>query len=303
MKKQIILVILFFFAFLSQDVFSRGKTALNFLLIGVDAKIISLADAGVAGPPEIGTIYYNPAGLGFYKKNSFILTYRNWLVDGKFIYTAISVPSKLANLAIALTSLSIHDIEIRTRPGQSQGSFTARDLSLAISASPTLSSDFKIGITAKYVFERIFVDKTDLFAFDFGFLYNFKILDLNIFAGASLKDLGPKGKYRISAFNLPTTVSTGLSVSYSVASSGSEILMLIDMKHRVYDNSNLIGFGTGLQLLSTLFLSLGYSLGENSESFRFGIGVNLKKADLYYSFSSLEQNLPDSHTLTFKLKF
>ena len=45
-----------------------GKSGFNFLSIGVDAKVVSLADAGVALPPELGTIYYNPAGLGTFKR-------------------------------------------------------------------------------------------------------------------------------------------------------------------------------------------------------------------------------------------
>ena len=47
-----------------------GKSGFNFLSIGVDAKVVSLADAGVALPPELGTIYYNPAGLGTLNKFS-----------------------------------------------------------------------------------------------------------------------------------------------------------------------------------------------------------------------------------------
>ncbi|CUS96912.1 hypothetical protein JGI24_00191 [Candidatus Kryptobacter tengchongensis] len=296
-------IFLTLFVLCFQVLLSGGKTGFNFLSIGVDARVVSLADAGVALPPEIGTIYYNPSGLALHKKTSLLLTYRNWLVDGRFIYTSFSFPSRFSNFAISLTSFSIPDIEIRTRPSEAQGKFTFRDLSIAFSASPNWESRIKTGITVKYIFEKIFVDETHLVAFDFGILYAFAISRFNFYTGASLKDIGFKGKYRNSSVNLPSAISIGASASYSVAQSGIEILLLVEAKRKFHESVNLISTGFGFKFLSSFVLNLGYVSGRKLENLRFGGGIELNKIRLYYSFSSLEYNFPNSHTITINFNF
>lgn len=286
-----------------QILLSGGKTGFNFLSIGVDARIVSLADGGVALPPEIGTIYYNPAGLALYKKNSLMLTYRNWLVDGKFVYASFTFPSRFSNFAVSLTSFNIPDIEIRTKPGEAQGKFTSGDLSIAFSASPNWGSKIKTGITIKYVFEKIFVDETHLVAFDLGALYTFAISQFNFYVGTSLKDIGFNGRYRSSNVSLPSTISLGVSASYSVAQSSTEILLIVEAKRKLYEPISLISTGFGLKFLSSVALNLGYVSGGNLENLRFGGGIDLNKILLYYSYSSFEYNFPNSHTITIKFNF
>lgn len=295
--------LLFLSLFCSQILLSGGKTSFKFLTIGVDAKVVSLADAGVAIFPDIGTIYYNPAGLAYQDKNSFILTYRNWLIDGDFVYFSASIPTKNLNFAISLTSLSISDIEIRTMPGEIQGKFTSRDLSLAFSISPKWRSNLKTGLTIKYIFEKIFVDEIHFFALDLGVLYPFKISDFNFYTGVSLKDIGFSSKYRNSSINPPSTLSIGASVSYSVAQSSIEPLLLFEGKHKFYDRTNLFSTAIGFKFLSGFTINLGFTSGNNINKFRFGTGIETKNLAIQYAFAPNEFNFPTSHTLTIKFNF
>lgn len=278
-----------------------GKSGFNFLSIGVDAKVVSLADAGVALPPELGTIYYNPAGLGALKRNSVLITYRNWMVDGKFLYASVSIPTKFLNFALSLTSFSVSDIEIRERPGEAEGKFTSRDFGLSLSASPNLSTKLKVGLTAKYILEKIFVDETNLVSFDLGILYAFKFSQFNFQTGASLKDFGFKGKFRTDNINPPTMLSIGASINYSIAPGSIDILLNAETKHKFYDSLSLLSMGIGFKFLSSFTLNLGYISGYNIGNLRFGGGVELSKFSVHYAFSSFEHNFPNSHVITINL--
>ncbi|CUS96446.1 hypothetical protein JGI5_00636 [Candidatus Kryptonium thompsonii] len=275
-----------------------GKSGFNFLSIGVDAKVVSLADAGVALPPELGTIYYNPAGLGTFKRSSVLITYRNWMVDGKFLYTSVLIPTKFLNFALSLTYISATDIEIRERPGEAEGKFTSRDFGISLSASPNLGTKLKVGMTAKYILEKIFVDETNLVSFDLGVLYSFKLSQFNFQAGASLKDFGSKGKFRTESINPPTTLSIGASISYSIAPGSIDILLNIEAKRKFYDSLNLLSVGIGFKFLSNFNLNFGYIFAHNPGNLRFGGGIELSKFSVHYAFSPLGYNFPDSHVFT-----
>ncbi len=281
-----------------QTLLSGGKSGFNFLSIGVDAKVVSLADAGVALPPELGTVYYNPAGLGALRQSSVLITYRNWMVDGKFLYGSVSIPTNFFNFALSLTSFSVSNIEIRERPGEASGKFTARDFGVFLSASPKLSTKIKTGVTIKYIFEKIFIDETNLVAFDLGVLYSFKLSQFNFQAGTSLKDFGFKGKFRNVDINLPTTLSIGASISYSIAPSGIDILLNAETRRKFYDSLNLLSIGINFKFLSSFNLNLGYISGCETGNLRFGGGVELRKFSIHYAFSPLEHNFPDSHVIT-----
>lgn len=296
-------VIIITLIILTQTSFCGGKTGFNFLTIGVDAKIISLGDAGISKPVGIGTVYYNPAGLAkLGQSSSLLFTYRNWMIDGKFLYSSVGIPSKLLNFALSLTSLTISDIEIRDRPGRAEGNFSARDFSLALSIAPNTGSNIKFGITAKYIFEKIFVDEAQAVAFDIGLIHNFDFSRFSIYIGAVLKDFGFKGKYRNESINLPTIVAFGASTTYAPIED-SKLSLHANIKHRFYENLNLISLGVGIDFLSMVMLNTGYEIGAQAKSLRFGFGLNLKNFSINYAFSSFELDFPNSHTFTLELKF
>lgn len=287
---------------LTQTLFCGGKTGFNFLTIGVDAKIVSLADAGISNPLGIGTVYYNPAGLAKLGQNiSVLFTYRNWMVDGKFFYGSVGIPSKFLNFALSLTSFTISDIEIRNRPGKPEGTFSSRDFSLALSVAPNTNSSTRIGITAKYVYEKIFVDETQAIAFDIGLMRSFDFSRFNLNIGASLKDFGFKGKYRNESINLPTTLAFGASTIYAPLED-FKLSLHAKTKFRFYENLNLTSLGVSIDFLSIISLNSGYEFSAQTKSLGFGFGINLKNFSINYAFSSFEFNFPNSHSLTLEIK-
>jgi hypothetical protein len=287
---------------LTQTLFCGGKTGFNFLTIGVDAKNIALSDAGISNPMGVGMVYYNPANLAKLDLNTSVLfTYRNWMVDGKFLYASVGIPSKFLNFALSLTSFTISDIEIRNRPGKPEGTFSMRDFSFALSIAPNTNSNTKVGVTAKYVFEKIFVDETQTVAFDIGFAHGFDFSRFNLNIGASLKDFGFKGRYRNEGVNLPTTLAFGASAFYAPLED-FKISLHTKTKFRFYENLNLASFGIGMDFLSIISLSSGYEFGTQTKSLGFGFGINLKNFSINYAFSSFEFNFPNSHSLTLEIK-
>ncbi len=287
---------------LTQTLLCGGRTGFNFLTIGVDAKIISLGDAGISKPMGIGTVYYNPAGLAKLGQNiSVLFTYRNWMIDGKFFYGSVGIPSKFLNFALSLTSFTISNIEIRNRPGKPEGTFSSRDFALALSVAPNISSNTKFGITAKYIFEKIFVDETQTVAFDIGFMHGFDFSRFNLNVGASLKDFGFKGKHRDEEINLPTILAFGASIAYAPLKDFN-LSFYANTKYRFYESLNLVSFGIGIDFLSIFALNAGYEFGAQTKSLGFGFGVDLENLSINYAFSSFKFDFPNSHSLTLEIK-
>ncbi len=287
------------FVILTQTIICGGKTGFNFLTIGVDAKLVSLGDAGVSKPSGIGAIYYNPANLSALKRGAVMFTYRNWMVDGKFFYGSAGLSTKHINLALSLTSLTIPDIEIRHRPGEPEGRFSSRDFSFALTISPNINSRLKFGLTTKYIFEKIFTDEIQSVAFDVGLLYglNFSNFTLNI--GASLKDFGFKESN--ANVNPPTSLILGASMGHATGEN-IKVYLSTDVKHRFYEKLNLIVLGIGFEFISVVELNVGYETGNHLKSTVLGIGFNFKNFTINYAFTPFELQFPNSHTFTLEFK-
>ena len=281
-------------------IYAGGKTGFGFLNIGVDARIISLGDAGVALQNGNQGTYYNPSSISSLTKPAIVFTYKNWMVDGKFFHTSFGIPWKLFNIGFSLTSFTISNIEIRNKPGNSEGKFSSRDFAFAFTISPNVKSDLKFGLTTKYVFEKIFVDEFWDIAFDIGLSYKYKIEDLKleIITGASLRNLDVGGVFKQNGSNLPTIGALGASIFYTpFGSDGVKLLFCGELKHRFYEHLNSAGFGLSVDF-GTFSLNSGYELGAQSKSIGFGFGVNLNRISLNYAFSPFEFDFPNSHTFT-----
>ncbi len=282
--------------------YAGGKTGFGFLNIGVDAKTIALGDAGVAFQNGVRSVYYNPSAISSLKKPSLVFTYKNWLVDGKFLYTSFGIPWKFINIGLSLTSFTISNIEIRNRPGKPDGIFSSRDFAFAFTVSPNVKSPLKFGLTAKYIFERIFVDEVWNFAFDFGMSYKVEYSKIGINAGVALKNIGAGKVFRRDKIYLPTTGALGAVIFYAPFNSSElKILFSSELRHRFVENANFSGLGLGLDW-GVFSLYSGYELSEQFKSIGFGFGLNLSRISINYAFSPLEFDFPNSHTFTIEFK-
>ena len=98
-----------------------GQAGLSFLKLGVSARGIAMADAMSATTEGPASLFYNPAGLVRGDTTSaveLLFTHREWIEDTRVEFLAGKVPiSDNQAVGLALTSTTVPDIELRTRPG------------------------------------------------------------------------------------------------------------------------------------------------------------------------------------------
>ena len=73
--KKVLVVIMFLFSY----VLCVGEAGAVFLLINPGAGAAGVGEAQTGKANDAYATYYNPAGLGFLKKNEFVLQHVNWL--------------------------------------------------------------------------------------------------------------------------------------------------------------------------------------------------------------------------------
>ena len=173
------------------DVSKVGTVAASFLEIEVGSRGIGMGGAYVAVVDDATAVYWNPAGLARISKSEAVLVHTNWLVDTSFDFVAIAFP--VGNRGIfgaSITSLSTDDMEVRTvlLPEGTGERFSTSDISAGLSYALDLTDRFSIGVTAKYISQKIWHMSASGFAMDIGTLFKTNFNGMTI--GMSISNFG-----------------------------------------------------------------------------------------------------------------
>lgn len=164
------------------DYSNVGRAGLQFLKIGAGSRGVAMGGAFTAVSTDASALYWNPAGIARLKKTEVIFSHTNWLVDLNHEYVGVVLPMGLmGNIGFSATFLSygeierttIDDIETIAREDWGEGltPFAANDLALAVTYARNLTDKFTVGVTSKYVREKIAEMSTGGLAFDVGTYY------------------------------------------------------------------------------------------------------------------------------------
>ena len=266
----------------AQEFAKVGTAGAQFLKIGVGARGAALGEAYDAVCNDASSIFWNPAGLAFVKKNSALFSHANWLAGirheaGAFAHSFGS----LGVVGVSFVHLNSGDIEETTVEMQ-EGTgeyFTASNLMFGASFARMLTDRFSIGGNLKYVEENLADEKATAWGVDIGILYytGFKSLRL----GMSIRNFGPElqfsGNYKdydkgtwvldpVSGkpqqkeylpYHLPMTFK--ISLGYDLIETQNTFLTLgADLAHP-NDNVEKLNLGAELKLMRVLALRLGYT--------------------------------------------
>ncbi len=282
-----------------------GKSGFAFLKVGVSGRGIAMADAMAASASGASAAYYNPAGILSFNKGTssqIFLSHREWIQDtrAEFLGASTTLGEKDA-LGLSLNSTTVSDIEIRTVPGASTGTFTARSISLGISYSRKLSDVLQAGLTGKLLYEKIFVDEASGLAADLGVQYITSVEGLT--AGAVLSNLGGVSKLKSENTTLPTSLRLGGAYTTDVASMKSTAMFAADFGYLFPGSQSVLSIG-GEFLYDNLFaIRAGYQFGTEARAFSTGIGVTYGIAGFEYAFAPLSSDLGSTHTFALALHF
>lgn len=302
-KKFIILVVLLLSDYGLSQVFS-GTTAGQFLKIEVGAKAIGMGGAFVSQSNDVSSIYWNPGSIAKLKNSSAMFTHTYWIASLNHDFAGVILKIGEQNaVGFSYTMLGTGDMKVRTEiyPEGTGELFTANDYAIGISYGMNLTEDFSLGVTGKYVGEKIWHMSASTIAFDFGLLYNTPINNLNL--GMSISNIGGKIKYagednfiyysynpdehgnsqniyaeiKMDEWDLPLIYRVGLSMKILEGDMHSIIISADALHPNDYNEFVNLGFEYGFK--ERVFLRAGYKSlfkKESEEGLTVGLGL------LYY---------------------
>ena len=280
------------------NVSNKGTVAAAFLEIGIGARAEAMGGSytAVAGRPEM--IYWNPAGLAYTEGLAASFTHAEWLADTNFDFFTIATPLPFfdAVLAASFTSLAVPEQRVRTvlEPDGTGEFYDAQDFAVNLSVAARLISSFSIGVSGKYISQRIWTESASQMALDVGVYYQTPLSGLAI--GASISNFGPdmrlEGKnltniidpdlinrgienipveYKTDAFPLPQIFRFGLAYDTPLPGKGN-LVTTMSLMHPTgstesmslgieYGFANLIFFRAGYQNLFERDAINGLTLG------------------------------------------
>lgn len=170
-----------------------GFSGMQFLKIGAGARGSAMAGAFTAVADDATALYWNPAGIARLRTIDAAFAHTNWFVDINNEYIACVFPGGLlGNFGISASFLSMGEMQrttiddittpAREDEGVSLPTFSSSDVALGLTYARSLTNKFCVGITAKYVREKIAEMSASGLAFDIGthYMTGFKTLRIGM---------------------------------------------------------------------------------------------------------------------------
>ena len=272
----------------------EAGTGLSFLKLGVGARSIAMGEAYTAITTDHSSIFYNPASLRFAKSHELQLMHKEWIAETSSEYLGASVMGENFSYGFSALNTSVGEIEVRTKPGPAEGTFSAQNFALGLTVSFSVDEHLAIGLTGKFLYEKIFVDEASGYGFDIGGSYRYSN---DLMFGASILNIGSMNVLRNQATELPTTVRVGAAYNY-LEFDNIFLVGAADIVKTLKDNQTHFNAGVEAKYDQLLSLRAGYKTGYSNTSFTAGFGVIYGIIKLDYAFVPFSEGFNSSHTFS-----
>jgi hypothetical protein len=277
-------VLLLFLAPLQAGFFvGEGATGASFLKIPVSARAAALGGVlnGIAG--DISTIDTNPAGLVNFTRTDIIATYIDYLEDTSLQSVAAGFPlssrgssraseddhggslfrKKQLGMGVEYRVFHAED-DTRDALGVKAGDLDIRDQLLSVGFAMTPSPVLSVGVTGKYISQKLADESLTNFAGDAGFEYK---LNPNFTLAGAIQNLGPSKAFISEKDPLPTTAHFG------VVTQNRKWLMLVNGS---YGRDKIARESGGVEFTLNHFLKFrGGLFHDTTLEFTGGFGIQL----------------------------
>ena len=322
------------FLLMSIDLYGQnpnvGTSGAQFLKIPVGARAIGMGGAYVSNTNDASALFWNPAGITSVKDNELFASYTSWWGGINLSHAAfVNTSEDIGSFGVSMSLLTMGEMEVTTelQPEGTGQKFDAQDLMIGVSYARRLTQDFSVGVTMKFINERIWNETSSGLGFDIGTQYRIGIGDLAI--GMSMTNFGADMKYDGTDLNVkydadaqnpnnrlaPAKLATNdypLPLHFQVGASmtivntdGIKVLVAADAAHP-NDNEERVNVGTEVTVMGQFFLRGGYRFGYDTETGTFGAGAlaSLGGSTVVFDYSySLYNLLPNVHRVSVGLRF
>ncbi|MEW6557466.1 MAG: PorV/PorQ family protein [Elusimicrobiota bacterium] len=280
-----------------------GATSSEFLLLPKGARAAAMSGSLASVDDGSNSIFYNPAAIGLQRQQNICLSHSEWLEDINFENIAYSMPlTKKIAVGFGIEYLGISEIEGKENQTSPTSQFNASDLAIDLGVSCSINKKIAVGLSTKYIEQKIDTEKSYSVSLDIGGIYTKKINSYRIVSiGISVENIPAKEPEFIDEVeNLPTKLVTG--VSYKPL---DEILLLSTDLTLMKNSKPAANFGTEVFIYDILSIRAGYKLDTSFERLAritFGTGLVLGSLSVDYAYLPFEP-LTDTHIFSLSFKF
>jgi hypothetical protein len=334
-QKTIAMVILAWFA-LAACFTKVGTTAAPFLKIEYGARPVAMGGSFVALADDPSGIYYNPAGLAEINNAQFMGGYTVWFADMKYNYATLILPTKRVNLALWGSFLYCDDIPVTTveDPEGTGQTFSYIDGLLGVTVSAFLSDRLSVGLSGKYIQQKLHNESASTFALDIGSILRTPIKGIRLgmclanyggrmqlFGNDLIVQTDPWPEYtgnaeveaRLTTGSFPLPLAFKLGIAMDLF--GPEEAFFSNDEHRVTlavdgihpnDGEEKIQFGLEYGLYEILFLRGGYKINYDTQTYSAGAGmkftVGQRTFAVDYAYADMDV-LEGTHRISLSIGF
>ena len=281
---------------------NAGRTAADFLNIGIGARSAGMGGAYTAISEGAQAAYWNPSGLTSIEANEVMFGHFDWYQDLSLEYAtfAKSISDK-TSFAASFTYLNYGTMTAYDINGQELANdITASDWAGAVSFGIQATDNFSVGFSGKYINQSLEEISASAFAFDIGWKYQLERFTIAGFMG----NYGSKMKYDAGEVKLPEVARLGIAF-YPFNTS---FVTSVEAEKSVEGN---IHIRNGFEYVYNNQYSIrsGYAYypdqnEANFSSFSFGAGYRHEIAEFDYAFTPSEKYTNESlHRFSLIFKF
>lgn len=203
-----------------------GQAGASELLINPWARSSGWGGANSATVRGLESIYLNVAGTAFTKKTELIFAHSSWLKGSGVNINNFGFSQKVGAtsvLSLSVMSMTFGDIEKTTvdLPEGGSGTFSPNLMNIGIGYAKAFSNSIYGGITFKIISESISDASAQGLAIDAGIQYVTGEQD-NIKFGISLKNVGPRIKFKGDGLSFRGIIPSNPSNQYTVEQRSAE---------------------------------------------------------------------------------
>lgn len=314
-----------FLVVLTLSTAAMGQTAggLRFLEIGADPMSLGMSETKTAVLLGASSIFSNPANLALEKTSSLSATHTFWIADTRNIQGAINLRRNQNAYAFGVYTSLIDDIEARSVPGSSNGSFSWQYYAFAASAARNFGP-LSLGVTGMYLYEQVYLSSARGFAFNAGATTTLLANRLRLAAVAtSIGKMDPLNASRseiagrvkiggdIQAVQFSVDGSTEIPVLLSVAADIVKPVEWIDQEQSP-SQDDVSGFVTSTDspwLNAAIradiadFLNLRVGITTSDTSRPFSVGAGIRRFGVEADFAFVPFNDGFGSAISFGLKY
>jgi hypothetical protein len=298
MKKIYLILLILSGSLIAQ---SAGNSGLASLKLGFGARNVAMGDLGVVGVNDLTALNYNPSLFAENIKSQLSFTHNSLFQDVSSEMFAGSFSMFGMPFAVGVNTTSINDIEIRTQPGEAEGTFNAHYFTASLSTAHKIYENLNGGITIKCIYENLYTDDATGLAVDFGLSYKGLIDGLSF--GASLKNIGSMNSLRDESTELPTDFRLGAAYEFSFPQAKLDFTALAGFQKYTDTNDSHIHVGGEAVYDKFFSVRLGYMSNYDAKNITAGFGIVWKSLNIDYAYVPVKYGLGDSHIFSFIYNF